>query len=64
MSDTQFDVVIAAYLIPDLAKNDFDGMVKLVADKQLEVEGIALVTVDATARSRSMKPAITSDAKA
>ena len=47
MSDTQFDVVIAAYLIPDLAKNDFDGMVKLVADKQLEVEAIALVSVDA-----------------
>jgi arylsulfatase len=47
MSDTQFDVVIAAYLIPDLAKNDFGGLVKLVADKQLEVEGIALVTVDA-----------------
>jgi arylsulfatase len=47
MSDTDFDVVIAAYLIPDLAKNDFDRLVKLVADKQLEVEGIALVTVDA-----------------
>ena len=47
MCDTQFDVVIAAYLIPDLAKNDFDGLVQLVADKQLEVEGIALVTVHA-----------------
>jgi uncharacterized membrane protein len=46
MSDTEFDVVIAAYLIPDLAKDDFDGLVKLAADKQLEVEGIALVTVD------------------
>ena len=45
MSDTQFDVVIAAYLIPDLAKKDFDGLVKLVGDKQLEVEGVALVTV-------------------
>jgi hypothetical protein len=51
-------------LDPGPGQNDFDGLVKLVADKQLEVEGIALVTVDATARSRSMKPAITSDAKA
>jgi uncharacterized membrane protein len=47
MSDTEFDVVIAAYLIPDLALEDFDGLVKLVADKQLEVEGVALVSVDA-----------------
>jgi uncharacterized membrane protein len=47
MSDTEFDVVIAAYLIPDLARNDFDGLVKLVADKQLTVEGVALVTNDA-----------------
>ena len=50
MSDTEFDVVIAAYLIPDLAQDDFDALVKLVADKQLEVEGIALVTVAPTAR--------------
>jgi hypothetical protein len=47
MSDTEFDVVIAAYLIPDLAQKDFDGLVKLVADKQLKVEGVALVTNDA-----------------
>jgi uncharacterized membrane protein len=47
MSDTEFDVVIAAYLIPDLAQKDFDGLVKLVADKQLEVEGVALVAEDA-----------------
>src|SRR3954447_6134357 len=47
MSDTQFDVVIAAYLIPDLAQQDFDGLVKLVADKSLEVEGVALVSVAA-----------------
>ena len=47
MSDTEFDVVIAAYLIPDLAQKDFDALVKLVADKQLEVEGVALVTDDA-----------------
>jgi uncharacterized membrane protein len=47
MADTEFDVVIAAYLIPDLAQDDFDALVKLVEDKQLEVEGVALVTVDA-----------------
>jgi uncharacterized membrane protein len=47
MSDTEFDVVIAAYLIPDLAQQDFDALVKLVEDKQLTVEGVALVTNDA-----------------
>ena len=38
MSDTEFDVVIAAYLIPDLAQQEFDALVKLVEDKQLDVE--------------------------
>jgi uncharacterized membrane protein len=47
MSDTEFDVVIAAYLIPDLAEQEFDALVKLVEDKQLDVEGVVLVTVDA-----------------
>jgi uncharacterized membrane protein len=47
VSHTEFDVVIAAYLIPDLARRDFDGLVKLVGDKQLAVEGVALVTNDA-----------------
>jgi uncharacterized membrane protein len=47
MSSTEFDVVIAAYLIPDLAQKDFDGLVKLVGDKQLKVEGVALVSNDA-----------------
>ena len=40
MSSIEFDVVIAAYLIPDLAQKDFDGLVKLVAGKQLQVEGV------------------------
>jgi uncharacterized membrane protein len=47
MSDTEFDVVIAAYLIPDLAQQEFDALVKLVEDEQLDVEGVVLVTVDA-----------------
>ena len=34
MSDTEFDVVIAAYLIPDLAQKE--ALVKLVEDKQLD----------------------------
>lgn len=46
MSDTEFDVVIAAYLVPDLAQTDFDVLVQHVADKEVSVEGIALVTVD------------------
>ena len=46
MSDTEFDIVIAAYLVPDLARTDFDTLTGLVADKQLTVEGIALVTND------------------
>jgi uncharacterized membrane protein len=50
MSDTEFDVVIAAYLIPDLAQQDFDALVKLVEDKQLTVEGVALVTNDASGK--------------
>jgi hypothetical protein len=29
MSDTEFDVVIAAYLIPDLAQQDFDALVAI-----------------------------------
>ena len=28
MSDTEFDVVIAAYLIPDLAQKEFDTLVR------------------------------------
>jgi uncharacterized membrane protein len=50
MSDTDFDVVIAAYLIPDLAQQDFDALVGLVRDKQLTVEGVALVTNDASGK--------------
>jgi hypothetical protein len=52
MSDTEFDVVIAAYLIPDLARQDFDALVKLAGDKQLTVEGVALVTNDAYDRGQ------------
>ena len=47
MSDEPLDVLIAVYLIPDLAKQDFDGLVKLVEDKQVESDGVVLVSKDA-----------------
>jgi len=46
MSDTGFDVVIAAHLVPDLATQNFDAPIALAGNMDLEVEGIALVTVD------------------
>jgi uncharacterized membrane protein len=48
MSDKDtLDVLIAVYLIPDLAREDFDGFVKLAGDKAITTEGVALVTKDA-----------------
>jgi arylsulfatase len=48
MSDeNSLDVLIAVYLIPDLAKRDFDAFVKLVEEKKVAADGIALVTKDA-----------------
>ena len=45
MSDNDhLDVLIAVYLIPDLAKRDFDGLVKLVEDKTVSSDGVVLVT--------------------
>ena len=41
------DVLIAVYLVPDLAQQDFDAYVKLVEDKSIVTEGIALVVKDA-----------------
>jgi len=41
------DVLIAVYLVPDLAQQDFDAYVKLVEDKSIITEGIALVVKDA-----------------
>jgi uncharacterized membrane protein len=48
MSDNeQLDVLIAVYLIPDLAQQDFDAFVKLAEDKTIATDGVALVTKDA-----------------
>jgi len=47
MSDDHKDVLIAAYLFEDLAKEDFDAVLKLVEDKTITVEGVVLVQKDA-----------------
>jgi uncharacterized membrane protein len=47
MSDDPKDVLIAAYLIEDLAKRDFDAVMKLAEDKTITVEGVVLVQKDA-----------------
>lgn len=47
MSDEPLDVLIAVYLIPDLAKQDFDEFVRLVEDKTVSSDGVVLVTKDA-----------------
>ena len=47
MSDETLDVLIAVYLIPDLAHQDFDAFVKLAEEKSISTEGVVLVTKDA-----------------
>src|SRR6201991_4253411 len=46
MSDDQKNVLIAAYLIEDLAKQDFDAVLKLAEDHAITVEGVVLVQKD------------------
>ena len=48
MSDNQqLDVLIAVYLIPDLAQQDFDAYAKLAEDGEIITDGVALVVKDA-----------------
>ena len=48
MSDNeQLDVLIAVYLIPDLAQQDFDAYAKLAGDGEIVTDGVALVVKDA-----------------
>src|SRR5881628_2047179 len=47
MSDEHKDVLIAAYLFEDLAKRDFDAVLKLAEDGTINVEGVAVVQKDA-----------------
>ena len=65
MSDNdQLDVLIAVYLIPDLAQQDFDAFVKLAKEGTISTDGVALVTKDAEARWRCSRRATTWDARA
>jgi len=48
LSDNQqLDVLIAVYLIPDLAQKDFDAYVKLAGDGEIVTDGVALIVKDA-----------------
>jgi len=47
MTDKHKDVLIAAYLFEDLAKQDFDALLKLAEQKTITVEGVVLVQKDA-----------------
>jgi arylsulfatase len=52
VSDDTLDVLIAVYLIPDLAKQDFDAFVGLVEDKTVTTDGVVLVSKDADGEVR------------
>jgi len=45
--NSQLDVLIALYLVPDLAKQDFDSLMQLIDDKTVSGDGVVLVTKDA-----------------
>src|SRR3954451_6282938 len=47
MSDDQKDVLIAAYLFEDLARADFEAVLKLAEDQAVTLEGVVLVEKDA-----------------
>jgi len=48
MSDNeQLDVLVAVYLIPDLAQQDFDAYTKLASDGKIVTDGVAVVIKDA-----------------
>jgi uncharacterized membrane protein len=47
MSDETLDVLIAVYLIPDLAQEDFGAFVELAEQKTITTDGVVLVTKDA-----------------
>lgn len=46
MTDTTMDVLAAGYQDLDKARKDFDGLVRLVANKTVAVEGVILVAHD------------------
>ena len=47
MADTLTDVLVAVYQDVDVATKDFDGLMRIVAEKQAEIEGAILVSHDA-----------------
>ena len=47
MSDETLDVLIAVYLIPELAQQDFDAFVGLAEAETISTDGVVLVTKDA-----------------
>jgi len=47
MSDETKDVLIAAYLFEDLAKRDYEAVLKLAAEKTIAIEGVVAVQKDA-----------------
>jgi arylsulfatase len=47
VADETLDVLMAVYLIPDLAQQDFDALVKLVEEKTVASDGVVLVNKDA-----------------
>ena len=46
MADTPTDVLVAGYQAIDTATKDFEALVAVVKDKQVEIEGVILVTHD------------------
>ena len=46
MADALTDVLVAAYRDIDVATEDFDGLMQIVADHQVEIEGAILVAHD------------------
>jgi uncharacterized membrane protein len=47
MTEEHKDVLIAAYLFEDLAKKDFDAVLKLAAEETIKLEGVVVVQKDA-----------------
>jgi hypothetical protein len=47
MADTRTDVLVAVYQDIDAAMKDFDGLMQIVKEKPVEIEGAILVTHDA-----------------
>jgi uncharacterized membrane protein len=46
-SNDQLDVLIAVYLIPELAQQDYEQFVKLASEGTISTDGVVLVTKDA-----------------